>query len=78
MNSFWRPIDAIADWLRDNFGFHAQLRAGIVLLLATIPLYVWAFFTPEALMIYLMSALALTYSGITMVIAAEGAKESSK
>lgn len=74
----WRPIDRLATWLRHSLGYQAQLRLGIVIVLASLPLYLYAPFSGEPPLIYLMSAGALTLSGIGIVVAAEAAKEASK
>lgn len=64
-------LDRIADWLQDVLGARAQLRLGVALVLLSLPLYVYLPFSGEPPLIYLMSALALTLSGISIVVAAE-------
>lgn len=64
-------IDALADWLADRFHARNQLRLGILLVLASVPLYAYLPFSGEPPIIYFMSAAALTISGITTVVAAE-------
>ena len=67
----WRPIDAIADWLVHTLDARAQLRFGVLLTLASLPLWVWGAFTTEPKLVYLMSAAALTIGGISTVLTAE-------
>lgn len=68
----WRPIDAIADWLRHGLGARAQLRLGI---LAVIIGAIWTtlvlLFGNEPPNVIGMSGVALILGGITMVISAE-------
>lgn len=73
----WRPIDALARWLRDTLGYQVQLRFGVVTVLASLPLYPYAPFSGEPPLIYVMSALAITLTGVGIVIAAEAAKEAA-
>ena len=69
--SLWRPIDAIADWLRHSFGPQAQLRMGVVMVLASLPLFVYGFYANEPFVVYQMSAAALLVAGIGVVVTAE-------
>lgn len=69
--SFWRPIDCMARWLGRNMGAENQLRLGILLVILSLPLYGYAPFSGEPLLIYLMSALALTLTGIGIVVGAQ-------
>jgi len=71
----WRLIDAWADWLRHTFGPQAQLRFGVLLVLASIPLMVYGPFSDEQFLIYEMSAAALLVTGIGIVVTAETLKE---
>ena len=66
-----RLLDAIADWLMDVLNARVQLRAGVALVLLSIPLFAYAPFSGEPLLIYLMSALALTLTGVSIVLGAE-------
>lgn len=67
----WSPIDRIADWLVDELDARAQLRFGVLLVLASIPLFVYSIWTEEPLLVYLMSAAALTLTGLGIVVGAE-------
>jgi len=69
--SFWRPIDWLARRLADNMGAENQLRLGIVCCLLTIPLYVYCGWSGEPPLIYLMSAVALTLTGVGIVVSAQ-------
>lgn len=66
-----RLLDRIADWLMDVLSARVQLRAGVALVLLSIPLFVYAPFSGEPLLIYLMSAFALTLTGVSIVLGAE-------
>ncbi len=61
----------MAGWLGARMGAQNQLRLGILLVLASIPLYLYAPFSGEPLLIYLMSAAALTLTGVGIVVSAE-------
>ena len=71
MRRLWRPIDWLAEWLAESFEPRNQLRLGILLLLGSLPLLLWTLRTNEPKLIFFMSALALTLTGITIVFAAE-------
>ncbi len=73
----WKPIDGIADWLRHSLGVQAQLRLGVLMVLGALPLMIYGFFTSEPFFVYQMSALALLFSGIGVVVTAETLKEVS-
>ena len=67
----WRPIDRMAAWLGDHLDAHWQLRIGILLVLTSIPLYVYLPFSGEPPIIYAMSAVAITLTGVSIVVGAE-------
>lgn len=67
----WRPVDAIANWLGSKLTAKAQLRMGILLVIGSLPLYVYAPFSGEPVFIYTMSAAALTLTGIGIVVTAQ-------
>lgn len=69
--NFWRPIDAIAEWLRHTFGVQAQLRLGVLMTIGGLLYVAYAPLTDEPVNIYLMSALALVFAGIGVVVTAE-------
>lgn len=64
-------IDRIGDWLVHELSAHAQLRLGVLLFLGSLPLYPAVFFVDEPPLIFLMSAAALTLTGIGIVLGAE-------
>lgn len=66
-----RATDAIADWLVHELDARAQLRFGVWLVLGSLPLYVYVLWSHEPPLIYLMSAAALTLTGIGTVVSAE-------
>ena len=63
--------DRVADWLIEELDARAQLRFGVWLSFASVPVFFYAPWSGEPLIIYLMSALALTLGGINFVIGAE-------
>lgn len=66
-----RKTDAIAHWLIHELTAENQLRVGVWIALASLPVYLYAPFSGEPLVIYLLSAMALTLTGITIVLSAE-------
>jgi hypothetical protein len=66
-----RATDRIADWLMEELDARAQLRWGVWLALLSLPIYAYAPFSGEPIVIYLMSALALTLTGISIILGAE-------
>lgn len=66
-----RLLDRQADWLRHTFGVQAQLRLGVLLFDASIPLFITGFFVDEPFLVYQMSAGALNLGGLGLIITAE-------
>jgi len=64
-------LDRIADWLIHELDARAQLRMGVALCLLSLPLYAYAPFSGEPMLIYLMSAGALTLTGVGIVLGGE-------
>lgn len=69
--NLWKPIDAIADWIVHELDARAQMRAGVLLALLSLPVLVAGLWSTEPFMIYEMSALALTLTGIGIVLNCE-------
>lgn len=69
--NIWRPIDAIADWIRNTLGVQPQMRMGVLMVLAALPLLAYGFFTDEPFLVFQMSAAALLFAGIGVVVTAE-------
>jgi len=67
----WRPVDWLAGWLCRHMNAGNQLRLGIVCVAVSLPLWVYGPFSGEPLLIYLMSAAALTLTGVGLVIGAQ-------
>lgn len=67
----WRPVDAAAEWLRHTFGVQAQLRMGVLMTAAGLAYTAYGPFSGEPINIYTMSALALVFAGIGVVVTAE-------
>jgi hypothetical protein len=70
-----RFLDELAAWLRHRLGVQNQLRLGVVMVLASIPLIVWGFWTEEPFLVYEMSAVALLFGGVGVVVTAETLNE---
>lgn len=67
----------MADWLRHTFGVQAQLRLGVLMTLLGLGYLAYAPLTKEPVNVYTMSALALVFAGVGVVITAETLKEVS-
>lgn len=70
MRHLWRPIDFLGRWLGRVLDAQNQLRLGILCVLGSVPLAAWGPFSGEPVLIYEMSAIALTLTGIGMVLTA--------
>ena len=66
-----RPLDWLAEWLGDHLSPQAQLRIGILSVVGSFPFYALLYSTKEPRAVFLMSALALTLTGIAFVVGAE-------
>lgn len=68
----WRLLDLVADWLRDQLGARAQLRAGILTVVFstawTIAALLWSDEPPNVIA---MSGVALILTGIGIVVGAQ-------
>ena len=71
----WRLVDGMADWLRNSLGVQAQLRMGVLMVLGSVPLVVYGAWTSEPFLVYEMSAAALLFGGIGVVVTAETLSE---
>jgi predicted RND superfamily exporter protein len=68
----WRLLDLVADWLRDQLGARAQLRAGILIVLISTLWTIWAMATTdEPINVLAMSGVALILTGIGIVVGAQ-------
>lgn len=65
----WRPIDAIGMWIIDEFDVQKQIRMGVLLFLGSLPFYPYMFFSGEPPVIYFLSVLAVTLTGIGILLA---------
>ena len=66
-----KQTDRFADWLVNELDARAQLRAGVWLAFLSLPLFLYVPWSGEPPLIYIMSALALTLTGIGIVLSAE-------
>lgn len=73
----WRPVDAVAGWIKDCLDYEAQLRLGVLMLLLGLALLGYMPFTNEQPLIYFMSAAALIFAGCGVIVGAEAAMEAS-
>jgi hypothetical protein len=65
----WRPIDHVADWLRDSLTARAQLRWGILIVLGSTLWTIWALTaSDEPPNVVAMSGVALILTGIGIVV----------
>jgi hypothetical protein len=67
----WRPLDWLGRRLADCLGATVQLRIGIICVLLSLPLIAYGPRSDEPLLIYEMSAVALTLTGAGLVISAQ-------
>ena len=68
-------LDGLAAWLRHRLGVQNQLRMGVLMVLGSIPLIVWGFWTDEPFLVYQMSAFAMLIGGVGVVVTAETLNE---
>ncbi len=68
--NLWKPIDWLGNWLGNFLTAKNQLRLGIICVLVSLPLAGYGPFSGEQLLIYEMSALALTLTGVGLVLTA--------
>jgi cytosine/uracil/thiamine/allantoin permease len=69
--NLWKPIDKIGKWILEEVDAEVQLRAGVLLTLLSIPFYPYMLWSGEPPVIYFLSVLAVTLSGIALVIGAQ-------
>lgn len=67
----WSSIDRLGRWVADRLGAVVQLRLGILCVLASLPLLAYGPLSGEQLLIYEMSAVALSLGGAGLVISAQ-------
>jgi len=65
-----RLLDAIAERIL-RMHMITQMRLGVALTLLSIPFYVYMPFSGEPPVVYFLSAMALTLTGITIIFAAQ-------
>jgi hypothetical protein len=68
VKSLWRPIDAIGDWIVNEFDSKKQMRLGVILFLGSIPFYPYLFWSGEPPVIYFLSVLAVTLTGLGILV----------
>jgi hypothetical protein len=71
MRHLWRIVDAQANWLRHTFGPTNQLRLGVLMVWLGLAYLCWWVFSGEPFGIYSMSAIALVFGGLGVVVTAE-------
>ncbi len=75
MHYLAKLLDTLSHHLQARLTAQAQVRLGILLTLLSLPLYVYLPFSGEPPVIYAMSAVAITLTGMTLVVAAENLEE---
>jgi hypothetical protein len=78
VSKFWRPIDWIAEWVQNGVDVEIQQRLAVLVILISVPLMCWGPFSGEQLLIYEMSAVALTLTGITWLGSLVAAKKADE
>lgn len=66
--NLWKPIDAIGDWIINEFDSRKQMRLGVILFLGSIPFYPYLFWSGEPPVIYFLSVLAVTLTGLGILV----------
>lgn len=75
--NFWRPVDAVGNWIREQLDYDAQLRLGVLMVLLGLGLLFYMPFAGEPPVIYFMSAAALIFAGAGVIASVEAAMEAS-
>ena len=65
-----RYIDNIADWIL-RLSTRIRMRIGVILTVGSMFFYPYLFFSGEPPIIYFLSVLATTLTGITIILSAE-------
>lgn len=77
MKRFWRPIDWVGKQIHTHWTALQQIRTGVLMTLAGLALAVYGIRTSEPFLVYEMSAFALVFAGMGVVITAVLALETS-
>jgi len=64
----WRWIDKIGRWIIEEANTELQLRFGVMLTLFSLPFYPYIFWSGEPPIIYFLSVLAVTLTGLSIVV----------
>lgn len=80
MSKLWRVLDVQSDWIRRVFDPCAQMRLGVVMTdLGLLLAVVWPVVArSEPPLIYEMSALALIFGGVGVVVTAKLAEDEDR
>lgn len=73
----WRPIDWMGKQIHERWRPLFQIRTGVLITLSSVALVLYGIHTKEPLLIYEMSAFALVFGGMGIVITAVLALETS-
>ena len=68
MRKLWRPIDTVGNWIVNEFSTQAQLRLGVILFLGSLPFYPYMLWSGEPPVIYFLSVLAVTLTGLGILV----------
>lgn len=74
LSRVWAPIDRIAEWVQHGVDVSVQQRLAVLIVMLSIPLMIYGPFTDEPILVYEMSAVALTLTGITWLASLQAAR----
>lgn len=66
--SIWGLVDKIGLWIVHEFDALHQLRLGVVLTFSSIPFYPYMFWSGEPPVIYFLSVVAVTLTGLGLIV----------
>lgn len=68
LSSLWKPIDKVGNWILEEFDSRSQLRLGVLLTFLSIPFYPYMFWSGEPPVIYFLSVVAVTLTGLGLIV----------
>lgn len=66
--NLWAPVDKLGYWLVHELDAKIQLRIGVLLTLGSFPFYPYLFWSGEPPVIYFLSVVATTLTGLGIII----------
>lgn len=73
-----RVLDSIAEWIQDGVDLRVQQRIAVLVILLSLVLIPYGPYSGEPLLVYEMSALALTLTGITWLASLVAARKADE